>query len=321
MERWKVRDGMNVQTSDGEKLGKVIQCQEDSFLVEGGFFFVKDYTLPYTSVATVGDDTVVLAFTLDQVKRQDYLTQTAADNASVSAGMDDDLLSGSRASAERTSFADRPVADTSVTDVPGRRDRDITASSDLDDTRYVERTDATVAASTDMDDDLRYRDRTDTTVAASADLGDTRRSTLTGDRDEIRVPVVEEEVSADTVVREAGEVRVRKNVVTETQHISVPVSHEEVEVERVPVNREASAEDLAARGEETISVPLRAEEVEIHKRPVVKEEVHIRKRVETEQQEADTTVRRETVSVEEEGRNKDKIPPKKRPDTRPDVRP
>src|SRR5918998_462079 len=62
-----------------------------------------------------------------------------------------------------------------------------------------------------------------------------------GDEDELRVQRTEEELRVGTREREAGALKVRKRVRTDREQISVPTSHEEVSVERVPVEgREAS---------------------------------------------------------------------------------
>jgi uncharacterized protein (TIGR02271 family) len=121
------------------------------------------------------------------------------------------------------------------------------------------------------------------------------------DTEDIRVPVAEEELDVVKRDREAGEVRLRKDVVTETKHIDVPVTREEVHVERAPVGeqREALPGERAFE-KETVSMPIHEEEVEIRKRPVVKEEVRLRKERVTEQRAAEADIRKERVDVEGE---------------------
>lgn len=57
-----LHDGMRVYSRDGEKLGSIMSLDEDSFTVEKGFFFPKDFTARYSDVAAVDvtDDAVVL---------------------------------------------------------------------------------------------------------------------------------------------------------------------------------------------------------------------------------------------------------------------
>src|SRR5918996_270130 len=60
------------------------------------------------------------------------------------------------------------------------------------------------------------------------------------DEDELRVQRTEEELRAGTREREAGAINVRKRVRTDREQVRVPTRHEEVSVERVPVEgREA----------------------------------------------------------------------------------
>src|SRR5215203_6191534 len=78
------------------------------------------------------------------------------------------------------------------------------------------------------------------------------------DEDELRVQRTEEELAVGTREREAGSIRVRKRVRTDHERIEVPTRHEEVSVERVPVEGEASEAEI---GEDEIVVPVTEEEV------------------------------------------------------------
>lgn len=125
------------------------------------------------------------------------------------------------------------------------------------------------------------------------------RERFDNDANEQRITRSEEELRVGKREVQAGEVDIHKHV--ETEHVSKPVSvrHDEVEVERRPVNGMTAGD--ARIGEEEIRVPITEEEVVVDTRPVVKEELVVRKRdvVETENVEAD--VRRERVDVEGEG--------------------
>jgi uncharacterized protein (TIGR02271 family) len=120
----------------------------------------------------------------------------------------------------------------------------------------------------------------------------------------ITVPVMEEELDAKKVMRETGTVRIKKVVHTEYKHFTVPVTKEEVIVERVAVGAQNSASDRGfndeAFKESTITIPVREEEVEIHKRTVVKEEVRVSKERHQETQEVSGEIQKEEVSVERE---------------------
>ena len=117
------------------------------------------------------------------------------------------------------------------------------------------------------------------------------------DEDELRVQRTEEELRAGTREREAGAMRIRKRVRIDREQISVPTRHEEVSVERVPVEgREASEAEI---GEDEVTMPVTEEEVVVEKRPVVKEEIRVRKDVVEDEEVVEEDVRREEVDVED----------------------
>src|SRR5829696_3073241 len=85
------------------------------------------------------------------------------------------------------------------------------------------------------------------------------------DEHELRVQRSEEELRAGTREREAGSVNVRKRVRIDRERVEVPTRREEVSVERVPVEGEASEAQIGA---EEVSVPVIEDEVVVQKRPV-----------------------------------------------------
>src|SRR5215210_333623 len=118
------------------------------------------------------------------------------------------------------------------------------------------------------------------------------------DEDELRVQRTEEELRAGTREREAGALNVRKRVRTEREQVNVPTRHEEVSVERVPVNdREASEAEI---GDDEVSMPVVEEEVVTEKRPVVKEELRSRKDVVEDEEVVEENVRKEEVDVDDQ---------------------
>ena len=112
----------------------------------------------------------------------------------------------------------------------------------------------------------------------------------------MRVQRSKEELRTGTREREAGRVGVRKQVHTEREQVSVPTRHEEVSVERVPVDEEGTGAEI---GEDEVSVPVVEDEVVVEKRPVVKEEVRVRKDVVEDEQVVEEDVRKEEVDVED----------------------
>jgi uncharacterized protein (TIGR02271 family) len=195
MDGFSVRQGMNVFSADGQKLGKVVSGDQHTFLIEKGLIFKKDYLARYDDIQRTEGDDIYLRLALQQLE-----------------------------AGEQVSRQGQP--DTAAIGVEG----------------------------------------------------------------ETRIPLSEEQLVVDKSRRPAGEVRVRKTVVEEQQQITVPVTKEEVYVERVPADqRTAAAEENRFQ---------EGEVVVIRKRPVVREEVRVGKTQYQEQQTAGGTVRREEVDVE-----------------------
>jgi uncharacterized protein (TIGR02271 family) len=110
----------------------------------------------------------------------------------------------------------------------------------------------------------------------------------------------EEELEVGTRQRETGRARLRKYVVTEDVETTVPVSREEVRVEREPItdaNVEAatSGPDISEAEHE---VTLRTEQPVVEKRVEPKERVRLEKDTVTEEQPVSEEVRKERVEVE-----------------------
>ncbi len=99
---------------------------------------------------------------------------------------------------------------------------------------------------------------------------------------------------------QAGEVNLHKEVVTEQKTINVPVTHEEVVIERHAVT--GGQIDNTPIGEgETIRIPVSEEQVNVTKNTVVTGEVAIGKRAVQETQQVTDTVRHEEARIEQEG--------------------
>lgn len=113
----------------------------------------------------------------------------------------------------------------------------------------------------------------------------------------------EEEVRVGTMRQEAGRVRLRKYITTESVSQTVPVEREEVRIEREPIT-EANAGDAMSGpdlSEEEVELTLTEEEPVVEKRVVPKERVRLDKDVVTEQETVSTDLRKEQIDVEGEG--------------------
>jgi len=113
------------------------------------------------------------------------------------------------------------------------------------------------------------------------------------------VQLREEQLNVNKQAVQAGQVGIRKEVVTEQQSVDVPVSREEVVIERRPASGQAS--DTPIGEGETYRIPVREEQVTVDKQPVVREEVSLGKRQVQDTQRVSDSVQREEARIEREG--------------------
>lgn len=240
VERWRGRisTGMQVRGSDGEKLGKVVECQGGGFVVEKGFLFPKDIVVPYDRVSEVRGNEISIS-----LARADL-----GDGASSAIEKPMDEVTRLARSAKESV---KEIVKETVKDAP--------------------------------------------TGAPRAALDQF------GQAGEIRMELVEEELVAKKQVEKVGEVRVRKEVITEERQITVPVMREVVRVERVPVSHEVRA-GTAVFEKEAYDFPISEERVIVEKRPMVREEIRVEKEIQQGEETAGATVRREHAEVETMGR-------------------
>jgi uncharacterized protein (TIGR02271 family) len=264
--------GYTVYDPDGDKIGKV----DDLFVDENDqpeYIGVK--------IGLLGTSSTLIPWQIVEVREVDSSLIVSADDAHVKDGptFDDDQditpeferevysyygLQQSGSAEERGAYADYSSSDPGAVG-PGMREGDTETG------------------------EFRGHSEGDEGVAQSgSDLED---------EDELRVQRSEEELRAGTREREAGAMRVRKRVRTDRERIEVPTKHEEVSVERVPVDGEATEAQI---GEDEVSVPVTEEEVVVDKRAVAKEEVRLRKDTVEDTEVVEEDVRREEVEVEDD---------------------
>jgi uncharacterized protein (TIGR02271 family) len=110
----------------------------------------------------------------------------------------------------------------------------------------------------------------------------------------------EEQLRVGTQTTEAGRARLRKYVVTENVTQTVPVSHEEVRIEREPITEGnvGQATDGPAISEEEHEVVLHEERPVVQKEVVPQERVRLATETVTEQTEVNEQVRKERIDQE-----------------------
>jgi len=117
-------------------------------------------------------------------------------------------------------------------------------------------------------------------------------------RDEIAIPGVEETLQIDKEAVASGTVRIRKTVHAHEEMVDVPLSREEVQVERVPVNRMIEGEVQVRYDGDTMIIPIVEEVLVVETRLMLKEELRVTKRRVTENHPQKVTLRREEATVE-----------------------
>jgi uncharacterized protein (TIGR02271 family) len=139
-------------------------------------------------------------------------------------------------------------------------------------------------------------------------LGATRddvRSRIAGtgraidESEQIRIPIYEERLQTEVRPVDLGEVRIHKTVEHVPTTTTRTVERDEVEIERVRVDRLLDQPVQPYQDGEWTVVPVMEEVLVITKQLVLTEEVRIRTRRVAEEQEVYEVLRRESVSVED----------------------
>ena len=158
-------------------------------------------------------------------------------------------------------------------------------------------------------DELRYRDddyRTEIggyyTGHTATDRDHTGSQREYADMDSGVIERTEERLTVDKETQQVGSVRVGKRVVEETQSVGVPVTREELVIERRSVDRPAGATPT----EDSVEIPVDEEQVRTGKEARVVEELEVGKTAKTDTQRVTDTVRREEfdVDVDEDRRDR-----------------
>ncbi len=138
-------------------------------------------------------------------------------------------------------------------------------------------------------------------TGATTNTANTYGTDATLDTDEQRrLRLREEQLNVSKERVQAGQVGLHKDVVEEQKNIDVPVTHEEVYVERRPVTDGTLNEAPIGEGER-IDVPVSAEQVNVSKDTVTTGEVAIGKRQVESTQRVSDTVRREEARLDQQG--------------------
>jgi len=286
--------GSNAVDTDGDKLGKVGQVYLDDqtgrpewATVSTGLFGTSESFVPLAE-AQIADGTLRLPYQKAKVKdaprvdadghlspEQEKQLYRYYDVGTGTAGHDT-----SNGHDTTTGTAGQGLAAGTGLDRDRDRDRDLDRARDRDRDRDRDRN--------GVRDDLEGR-----TVGRDTS-GPTTDDAMTRSEEQLRV---------GTQQVEAGRARLRKYVVTEDVTTTVPVSREEVRIEREPITdaNAGAALDGPAISEEEHEVVLHAERPMVDKEAVPVERVRLDTETVTEHQQVTDTVRKEQIEADSDG--------------------
>ncbi|WP_448192452.1 YsnF/AvaK domain-containing protein [Azospirillum sp. sgz301742] len=115
------------------------------------------------------------------------------------------------------------------------------------------------------------------------------------------VPLHEETISVGKRRVERGRVRVTTKVTEHQEIVRQALEQEDVEVTRVPVDREVDARPEIRQDGDTTIIPLVEEVLVVERRLVLREEIHVRRTKRTVQAEQPVTLRSEGATIERIG--------------------
>jgi uncharacterized protein (TIGR02271 family) len=141
-------------------------------------------------------------------------------------------------------------------------------------------------------------DAADSTGREATDTGYVDQSPDVSSKSADRVQLFGEVLRVHKERVNRGEVRLHKDVVTESQTVEVPITREELVLERVAVSGDTPAPSANIGRDQEIRVPLAEDRVRVEKVPVVKEEVLVGKRDVADVARVGEDLRREELRVD-----------------------
>ena len=112
------------------------------------------------------------------------------------------------------------------------------------------------------------------------------------------IRVIEEQIHISKEVVESARVRISKRVSEHEESVDIPLTHEEVDVERVAINQYVEKPPSIRYEGETTIIPVLREVAVVEKRILLVEELRVTKRYVQTQETQHLTLRKEEVQVE-----------------------
>jgi uncharacterized protein (TIGR02271 family) len=124
---------------------------------------------------------------------------------------------------------------------------------------------------------------------------------MTEEQEVAAIPLVEERVLVTKREVETGRLRIQVSVEERQDDVPVELAHDEVEIERIPVNKAVSQLPSVRLEGSTTVIPVVEEVVVVEKRLFVVEEIHVRRKSTTETRQIPVTLRSEQVRIDRSG--------------------
>ncbi|RUQ23481.1 PRC and DUF2382 domain-containing protein [Kocuria sp. HSID16901] len=291
-----------VFSNNGDKIGKVgeiyldDQTNEPTFAtVNTGLFGSKETFVPLNK-AKATDDGITVPFDKDFVKDAPNID----DDGSLSPEEEQRIYEyysldrstsgqGGNAGQERhdgnaaAGTAAGTAAAGTAAGTAGRRDENVQAGTG----RHAQGTQASPGETADQ------QGRTNADQAAAAD------NDVVAHEERLRA-------TGQTERREAGQVRLRKHVTTDTETVEVPVRHEEVQVERTKIDPDSAEARQAGQNvefgqDEDVTVTAYEERPVVTTETVATERVSLNKEARQETESVSGEVRKEEIEIDENG--------------------
>jgi uncharacterized protein (TIGR02271 family) len=124
---------------------------------------------------------------------------------------------------------------------------------------------------------------------------------MTQEQEVAAIPLVEERVSIAKREVETGRFRIRVTVEERQDIVPTELAHDEVEIERVPMNQTLSQLPSVRLEGSTTIIPVVEEVVVVEKKLVLVEEIHVRRKSNVRTQDIPVTLRSEQAEIERTG--------------------
>ena len=229
--RSQVTEGMSVTTDRGDRLGKVIRCGAETFVVEKGMFSPKDYELRYDHITNIADGAIT--YSLAETELRGGEAAQADTKRDQPAEARDELAEQRDQIAQQRERAVRTQASAESTDRPEMR---IPLMDEEIDIEKVARESGRVRI----------------------------HKTVKTEQKHITVPVTREDVIIERVSAADGESLGASEAAFQEQVLEVPLHEEEVRVTKHPrVREQMVVRTVIEAVDKEASADLRHEEAEI----------------------------------------------------------